>query len=106
MEDRMELNVFLNKLVAVLVKKFEVMEASIRDMKIQIDSLKQIDGSVKDIRMQIDVLKQTSNVNIIKVLDEKVRNLETAVNSLKGKSQIDTSILKLIETEESQRKVM
>jgi hypothetical protein len=104
MEDRIELNVFLNKLVAALVKKFETIETSIRDIKIQIDALKQVESIVRDLKIQIEALKQNSNANATKMLDEKVRNLETTVNSLKGKSQIDTSILKLIETEESQRR--
>lgn len=87
MDERIELNVFLSKLVAAIVQKFESMDAKMRDM-----------------RMQIDSLKQGSNQNAIKSLEDKVRNLEMTVNSLKSKSQIDTSILKLIETEEGQRK--
>jgi hypothetical protein len=105
MEDTIELNAFLSKLVAALVKKFEASDAKIRDMKTQIDSLKQIDSSVRDLKVQIDSLKQSNNSNATKMLDEKVRMLETTLNSLKVKSQIDTSILKLIETDD-QRKVM
>ena len=87
MDERIELNVFLSKLVSAIVKKFE-----------------SIDSNMKDMKMQIDALKQGSNSNSIKALDDKMRNLEMTVNSLKSKSQIDTSILRLIETEEGQRK--
>jgi hypothetical protein len=88
MDERIELNVFLGKLASALVRKFDAMEANIRDIK-----------------LQIETLKQGSDKNAVKMLDEKVRNLETTINSLKNKSQIDTSILRLIETEEGQRKV-
>ena len=106
MEDTMELNSFLNKLVAALVKKFEANDGKLRDMKAQIDSLKQVESSVRDIKVQIENLKQTNSSGAIRSLEDKMRNIEITINSLKGKSQIDTSILKLIETEESQRKVM
>jgi hypothetical protein len=89
MEDRMELNVFLNKLVTAVVKKFE-----------------NVESGMKDIKAQMETLRQTNNSGALKSMDERLRNLEMTVNSMKSKSQIDTSILKLIETEEGQRKVM
>ena len=87
MEDKIELNVFLNKLVSAIVKKFESME-----------------NGMKDIKAQMETIKQSDDKATLKSLEDKVRNLETTVNSLKSKNQIDTSILKLIETEEGQRK--
>jgi hypothetical protein len=87
MDERIELNFFLGKLASALVRKFDAIEAGMRD-----------------IRLQIEALKQGSDKNAVKMLDEKVRNLETTINSLRNKSQIDTSILRLIETEEGQRK--
>jgi hypothetical protein len=87
MDERIELNIFLGKLASVLVRKFDAIEAGMRD-----------------IRLQIETLKQGSDRNAVKMLDEKVRGLETTINSLRSKSQIDTSILRLIEAEEGQRK--
>jgi hypothetical protein len=87
MDERIELNVFLSKLVSAIVRKFDVMESG-----------------MKDIKVQIETLKQGSDKNALKALDDKVRNLEMNMNALRSKSQIDTSILRLIETEEGQRK--
>lgn len=85
MEDKIELNMFLNKLVSAIVRKFEKIERDIEMLRSEVEKFKQI-GSMKDI-------------------EDKLRNLEFSVNSLKSKSQVDKSILKLIETEEQERKM-
>jgi len=87
MEEKIELNVFLNKLVSSITKKFEKFESDLKNLKTDIEKIK---GSVDK-----DALKD---------LEDKLRQLEVSVNSLKNKSQIDKSILKLIETEEQERK--
>jgi len=85
MEDKIELNMFLNKLVSAIVRKFEKIERDTEMLRSDVEKFKQT-GSMKDI-------------------EDKIRNLEFSVNSLKSKSQVDKSILKLIETEEQERKM-
>ena len=87
MEDKIELNVFLNKLVSAIVKKFE-----------------SIENDMKNLRMEVDRLKQTNDKSALKDLEDKMRTLEYSINSLKNKNQIDKSILNLIEKEEDDRK--
>ena len=87
MDESIELNAFLSKLVSAIARKFQNIESEMRTM-----------------RSEMDRMKQANTTQSIKPLEDKVRNLEMVVNSLKSKSQIDSSILKLIETEESQRK--
>ena len=87
MEDKVELNVFLNKLVSAIVKKFE-----------------SIENNMKSLRMEVDRLKQTDDKSALKDLEDKMRTLEYSINSLKNKNQIDKSILNLIEKEEDERK--
>lgn len=84
MEEKVELSIFLNKLVSAVTKKFEKLEKD-----------------VQDLRSDIDKFKQSGNM---KEVEDKLKNLEFSLNSLKNKSQIDKSILKLIETEEQERK--
>jgi len=84
MEEKIELNIFLNKLVSAVTRKFEKLE---KDIEL--------------LRSEVEKIKQTGN---IKDLEDKLRNLEFSLNSIKNKSQIDKSILKLIETEEQERK--
>ena len=85
MEEKIELSMFLNKLVSAVVRKFEKME---RDIEM--------------LRSDVEKFKQTGNM---KEMEDKMRNLELSVNSLKSKSQVDKSILRLIETEEQERKM-
>ena len=84
MEEKIELNMFLNRLVSALTKKFDKLES---DMGL--------------LRSDIEKFKQTGDM---KELEDKLRNLEFSMNSIRNKSQIDKSILKLIETEEQERK--
>ena len=87
MEEKIELNIFLNKLVSAVTKKFEGIESDI-----------------KTIRSEIEKLRQSNDKNVLREFEDKIRSLEFSLNSLKNKSQIDKSILKLIETEEQERK--
>jgi hypothetical protein len=87
MEEKIELNIFLNKLVSAVTKKFEKLES---DMEI--------------LKTDLEKFKQTGQKDNLKDFEEKLRNMEFSINSLKNKSQIDKSILKLIETEEQERK--
>jgi hypothetical protein len=84
MEEKIELNLFLNKLISAVNKKFEELESEIKVLKTDVEKFKQ-SGNLKD-------------------FEDKLKSLEVSVNSLKNKSQIDKSILKLIETEEQERK--
>ena len=85
MEEKIELNVFLNKLVSAFTKKFEKLENDIKLLK-------------------TDIEKQSKEKIDLKDIENKLRNLEISINSLRNKSQIDKSILKLIEREEQERK--
>lgn len=85
MEEKIELNMFLNKLVSALNRKFE-----------------KIENQIETIRSEVEKFKQTGNM---KEIEDKLRNLEFSVNSLRNKSQVDKSILSLIETEEQERKM-
>ncbi len=87
MEEKIELSAFLNRLVSDVIKKFEKIES---DMSI--------------LRTDMERIKQSDDKGAVKALDDRLKNLEFSVNSLKNKSQIDKSILKLIETEEQERK--
>ena len=60
-----------------------------------------LEKDIELLRSEVEKIKQTGN---IKDLEDKLRNLEFSLNSIKNKSQIDKSILKLIETEEQERK--
>jgi TolA-binding protein len=87
MEEKIELNIFLNKLVSAVTKKFEKLESDMEMLK-----------------SDLEKFKQTGQKDNLKEFEEKLRNMEFSINSLKNKSQIDKSILKLIETEEQERK--
>jgi TolA-binding protein len=87
MEEKIELNIFLNKLVSAVTKKFEKLEVDMEMLKTELEKF-----------------KQTGQKDNLKEFEEKLRNMEFSINSLKNKSQIDKSILKLIETEEQERK--
>ncbi len=87
MEEKIELNVFLNKLVSAFTKKFEKLE-----------------NDIKGLKTDIEKFKQSEEKNALKEIENKLRKLEISINSLRNKSQIDKSILKLIESEEQERK--
>jgi len=87
MEEKIEINAFLNQLIATVSKKFEVLEEEIRNVK-----------------RDLDVFKQSQNKDDepVKILESKIRNLEFSINSLRTKSQIDKSLLKVLESEKSE----
>ena len=87
MEEKIELNVFLNKLVSSFAKKIEKLEKDINGLKSDIENF-----------------KQSKDKNSLTEIEDKLKKLEISVNSIKNKSQIDKSILKLIESEEQERK--
>ena len=84
MEEKIELNLFLNKLVSAVTRKFEKLEKDVELLRSDVERVKQ-SGNLKDV-------------------EDKLKNLEFSLNSVKNKNQIDKSILKLIETEEQERK--
>jgi hypothetical protein len=87
MVDKVELNGFLNELISVLKKKFEVYDGNIKSMR-------------EDIR-KLSTSKDDSSINELK---NKVKILENAINSMKARTQVDTSLLKELESGESERK--
>ena len=86
MADKVELNGFLNELISVLKKKFEVYDGNIRSMR-------------EDIR-RLETPKDDSSINELK---NKVRVMENMINSMKARTQVDTSLLKELESEESEK---
>jgi hypothetical protein len=88
MEEKIELNAFLSQLIITVSKKFEVLEEGVRTLKKDLDLVRQ----------------QTQNKGDepLKILDSKIRNLEFSVNSLRVKSQVDKSLLKVLESEKSE----
>ena len=87
MEERIELNAFLSQLISVVNKKFEVIEEEIIALKKDLDFIRQNQGKDDE---------------PVKILESKIRNLEFSVNSLRTKSQIDKSLLKVLESEKSE----
>jgi len=88
MEEKIELNAFLNQLITTINKKFEVLEEEVRTIKKDLEFIRQ----------------QTQNKDDepLKILESKIRNLEFSVNSLRVKSQVDKSLLKVLESEKSE----
>ena len=87
MEEKIEINAFLSQLISTISKKFEVLEEEIREIKRDIDAIRQ---------------SQTKDDEPFKILDSKIRNLEFSINSLRVKSQVDKSLLKVLESEKSE----
>ena len=86
MADKVELNGFLNELISVLKKKFEVYDGNIRSMR-------------EDIRR----LAESRDDPSINEMKNKVKILENMINSMRARTQVDTSLLKELESEESER---
>lgn len=86
MTDKVELNGFLNELISVLKKKFEVYDGNIRSMR-------------EDIRR----LAESRDDPSINEMKNKVKILENMINSMRARTQVDTSLLKELESEESER---
>jgi hypothetical protein len=87
MEEKIELNAFLNQLISTVSKKFEVLEEEVRTLKKDLEFVRQSQGKDDE---------------PVKLLESKIRNLEFSINSLRSKSQIDKSLLKVLESEKSE----
>ena len=88
MADRVELSGFFNELISILKKKFEV-----------------YDGNIKSMREDIRKLMQSQGETSIRELENKIRILENTLNSMKARTQVDASLLKVLESEERERKL-
>jgi prefoldin subunit 5 len=87
MTDRVELSAFLNELISILKKKFEV-----------------YDGNIKSMRQDIKRLTDSQGDTSITELKNRIKILENTVNSMRARTQVDTSILKVLESEDSERR--
>jgi hypothetical protein len=87
MADRVELSAFLNELISILKKKFEV-----------------YDGNIKSMRKDIKRLSDSQGDTSISELKNRVKILENTLNSMKARTQVDSSMLKVLESEESERR--
>lgn len=87
MAEKIELNGFLNELISVLKKKFEV-----------------YDGNIKSMREDIKSLASSKDDADISELKTKIRILENTLNSMRARTQVDTSLLKELESEKNERK--
>jgi hypothetical protein len=86
MADRVELNAFLNELISIVKKKFEV-----------------YDGNIKSMRQDIKRLTDAQGDTSITELKNRIRILENTLNSMRARTQVDSSILRVLESEESER---
>lgn len=87
MTEKVELNGFLNELISILKKKFEV-----------------YDGNIKSMREDIKSISSSKDDASISELKNKVRILENTIDSMKARTQVDTSLLKVLESEKNERK--
>ena len=87
MNDKVELNGFLNELISILKKKFEV-----------------YDGNIKSMREDIKTLMTSKDDSSVNELKNKVRILENTINSMRARTQVDTSLLKELEGEQVERR--
>jgi hypothetical protein len=87
MADKVELNGFLNELISLLKKKFEV-----------------YDGNIKSMREDIKSLASSKDDVAINELKNKMKILENTLNSMRSRTQVDTSLLKELEGGESERR--
>ena len=83
MAEKVELNGFLNDLISVLKKKFQVYDGNIKSMREDIKrlSLEKEDPSINDLKNRIKIL-------------------ENSVEAMKARTQVDTSMLKDLESEQ------
>ncbi|MFH1473626.1 MAG: hypothetical protein ABIE55_01910 [Candidatus Aenigmatarchaeota archaeon] len=87
MAERVELSAFLNELISILKKKFEV-----------------YDGNIKSMRQDINRLSNSRDDASIRELNNRIKILENTLNSMKARTQVDTSILKVLESDNGERK--
>jgi hypothetical protein len=86
MDEKIEINAFLSQLIITISKKFQVLEEEVRNVKRDLEALKQT---------------QTKEDEPFRALDSKVRNLEFSINSLRSKNQVDKSLLKPLESDKA-----
>ena len=87
MVDKVELSGFLDELISILKKKFEV-----------------YDGNIKSMREDIRKLMQAQGDTSVNELKNRIRILENTLNSMRARTQVDTSLLKVLESEERERR--
>ena len=87
MVDKIEINGFLNEFISLLKKKFEV-----------------YDGNIKSMRQDIIRLSESRDDATIRELQNKIRILENTINSMKARTQVDSSLLKELESAEHERR--
>ena len=87
MVDRVELNAFLNELISIVKKKFEV-----------------YDGNIKSMRQDIKRLTDSQGDTSMTELKNRIRILENTLNSMRARTQVDSSILRVLESEEDERR--
>lgn len=87
MADRVELSAFLNELISILKKKFEV-----------------YDGNIKSMRQDIKRLTDSQGDTSISELKNRIKILENTLNSMRARTQVDSSMLKVLESEDSERR--
>ncbi len=87
MVEKVELSGFLDEFISILKKKFEV-----------------YDGNIKSMREDIRKLMQAQGDTSINELKNRIRILENTINSMKARTQVDTSLLKVLESEERERR--
>ena len=88
MTDKVELNGFLNELISLLKKRFEVYDGNIRSMR-------------EDIKKLMMPREEDATINDLK---NRMKILENTVNSMKARTQVDTALLKELEGGESERR--
>jgi chaperonin cofactor prefoldin len=88
MEEKIELNAFLNQLVTFINKRFKTIEKEITSIK-----------------SEIQKLKSSRSDEPLKEIERKVKDLEFIVNSLKMKSRVDKTLLKALQSEIDERRI-
>lgn len=86
MAERVELSAFLNELISILKKKFEV-----------------YDGNIKSMRQDIKMLSNSRDDASVRELKNRIKILENTLNSMKARTQVDTSMLKVLESDNGER---
>ena len=87
MAERVELSAFLNELISILKKKFEV-----------------YDGNIKSMRQDIKRLSNSRDDASVREMKNRIKILENTLNSMKARTQVDTSMLKVLESDNGERK--
>ena len=72
--------------ISILKKKFEV-----------------YDGNIRSMRKDIQRLSQDKNDNSIREMQNRIKILENTLNSMKARTQVDTTMLKVLESDTSER---